>query len=197
MAESSKDIRLRGHISGTGGLSSRFWDELAKPFGQYQRGTEPARRPSRAERYRDRDGNPLYNSTYALDVDTMNYLYPKSGDRTGLHHCFKRLGIPYNPKFRGFTQRGEYVTIDEDVIEELDQLDAVQTIRTTDYEPTTWVLDAEHLATSFLMNGDPNPDSLTWSLDPYESAWASVGLILGDEAFKHVSIYIIGKVNRQ
>ena len=110
----------------------------------------------------------------------------------------KRLGIPYDPSVRGEWRRN----VDIPEVNELENLDvrsdsdseiaecSNNQAELREFIPTereTWILDADYLEKSYLMSGDPNPESLAWNIDTYESAWISVGLILNDEAFKHVS----------
>ena len=47
-----------------------------------------------------------------------------------------------------------------------------------------WILDAETLEAAYAIDDMTLP---TWSTDPYSNLWTSVGLILNDEDFQHVS----------
>ena len=54
-------------------------------------------------------------------------------------------------------------------------------------EIAPWILDAETLEFAFAIDDMTLP---TWSTDPYSNLWSSVGLILDDEEFQHVRIYL-------
>ena len=58
----------------------------------------------------------------------------------------------------------------------------------THVEIEPWILDAETLEAAFAVDDMTWP---TWSTDPYSNLWASVGLILNDDDFQHVSYIII------
>ena len=51
-------------------------------------------------------------------------------------------------------------------------------------EIAPWILDAETLEAAYAIDDMTLP---TWSTDPYSNLWSSVGLILNDDEFKHVS----------
>ena len=51
-------------------------------------------------------------------------------------------------------------------------------------EIAPWILDAETLEAAYAVDDMTLP---TWSTDPYSNLWTSVGLILNDEDFQHVS----------
>ena len=201
--ESTSDIRLRGITSGTGGLGSLAWRDLRSAHDRYRSGFNPRPKKSaqqeRIDSYRDKDGRPLHDSYYAITSDVMKYLYPNYNPKhTYGYHVCKRLGIPYSADYElKLTHRGD---VDMDKSSASDSDDEIETTdvgecsnpggqvtETVPRERETWILDAEYLENSYLMNGNPDPESLAWNIDPYESAWASVGLILNDEAFKHVS----------
>ena len=108
----------------------------------------------------------------------------------------KRLGIPYDPSVQAEWRRnvdkpGPSDDDTEPVVDESVAACSNEQAELREFIPAereTWILDAEYLEKSYLISGDPNPSSLAWNIDPYESAWVSVGLILNDEAFKHVSV---------
>ena len=200
--ESTSDIRLRGICNGTGGLGSLAWRDLRPAHDRYRSGFNPRPKKSaqqeRIESYRDRDGRSLCDSYYAITPEVMKYLYPNYNPRhTYGYHVCKRLGIPYSPEYElKLSHRGDddsdkstdssVEIADSDDVGECSNPNGEVT-GTVPAERETWILDAEYLENSYLMNGNPDPESLAWNIDPYESAWASVGLILSDEAFKHVS----------
>ena len=114
-----------------------------------------------------------------------------------------RLGIPYDPTVRAEWRREIEPLVTDDDEEDSDSptdessdnagfSPSAELREFTPSERETWILDAEYLEKSYLISGDPNPESLAWNIDPYESAWVSVGLILKDEAFQHVSYFILG-----
>lgn len=136
----------------------------------------------------------------------MKYLYPNWDPKPKAYYTCKRLGIPFDPTVRAewhFTRGrtadeireifgiGEDKGPDDDIVIDPGAAECSNPKgELREFIPTereTWILDAEYLENSYLMSGNPNPKSLAWNIDPYESAWASVGLILNDEAFKHVS----------
>ena len=81
--EPSSDVRERGH-SGGSGFRAAAWtrmDNSHTSYRDYYNRINAAPRKSsqqlRIENYRDKDGNSLSKSPYALTPDVMRYLYPK------------------------------------------------------------------------------------------------------------------------
>ena len=210
--EPSADIRERGITGGTGFRASS-WTRMEESYNSYRnyynRINNPPKSASqrRIESYRDKDGNCLSKSTYAITPKVMKYLYPNWNPKPKAYYTCLRLGIPFDPNVRAewhFTRGRDESEVRE--IFDIEEIDESDGLVVTDPEAAacsnpeanlrefipmereTWVLDAEYLEKSYLMSGNPNPKSLAWNIDPYESAWASVGLILNDEAFKHVSL---------
>ena len=80
--EPSTDIRERGVTGGTG-FRARAWTRLEgshSTFREYYdriNGVPPkSSQQLRLESYRDRDGNSLSQSPYAITPEVMKYLYP-------------------------------------------------------------------------------------------------------------------------
>lgn len=203
--EPTSDVRLRGVTGGTG-FRDPIWRSLEPHYNRHRNGFNPRPAKSalqeRIDSYRDKDGQPLCKSHYALTPEVMKYLYPNyREDRTYGYYVCKRLGIPYDPSYeRKLSHRGDLdepvkTTSDEDSSDSIEVAECSNpdgsVTSTEPRERETWILDAEYLENSYLLNGNPDPESLAWNIDPYESAWASVGLILNDEAFKHVSFIFI------
>ena len=108
------------------------------------------------------------------------------------------MGIPFDPSVRAEWRRDIEPTVSEEALANDSDTEEDSEVGTSSDSPAelrefvpsereTWILDAEYLEKSYLLSGNPNPESLAWNIDTYESAWISVGLILKDEAFKHVS----------
>ena len=58
----------------------------------------------------------------------------------------------------------------------------------THVEIEPWILDSETLEAAYAIDDMTLP---TWSTDPYSNLWTSVGLILNDDDFQHVSYFYL------
>ena len=189
MAEDHPDIRVRLGVDRARREGQRLWDTL----NRFNRDNAP----TGSNRRDYSDIIPPQAST------TVGKPLPKPpGYPSNLWFVCARLGIPYDPMWVHRSQhRGEFegLTI-TDVTDEAEVADdgrRTVPVNTNNYEPETWVLDAEYLENAYLLNGTPDPECYLWDNDVYERAWISVGLVLKDEAFKHVStsLEIVQKIS--
>ena len=180
MADQPADIRERLGTERVRREGNRMWEALEA----YHRSTSSSNRPDRSYRNLVPKHPP-----YTVGKPKKPANYPSN-----LWFVCQRLGIPYDPNWvhrsqhRGSDDNPMTITdITDESDEEVEGSPSVP-VGSEPFVPETWVLDAEYLENSYLMNGSPDPESFLWELDVYDQVWISVGLILNDDAFKHVSI---------
>ena len=191
MAERSADIRERGIFA----AGTNNWDWIAATYGRSNSQRSAAQRP-REEVY--------------VCKDPYTVMKPREGKKPYIYYVCKRMGIPYDPNYVHLAAHRGYDPESDSENPETDASSSSESADDSSHEPDarpmvltatehqeavkrsqrpleTWVLDAEYLEYSFLMNGYPDPECYVWEADVYDSVWISVGLALKDDAFKHVS----------
>lgn len=184
MSDQPADIRERIGAVNARRESQRMWDAIDAMNNRHQASSSSSRRR--------RDYSDI-----TPDHPPFTVVKPVKPPGRPPHMWFtcQRMGIPYDPDYEHRSQhRGHWpndcLTI-EDVTDDHKTPRPTVPDNSSGHEPETWVLDAEYLQNSYLMNGSINPDSYVWEADVYDRTWISVGLVLKDEAFKHVSSYFI------
>ena len=172
----SSDIRERGIFNGDG-----EWDRV---MTRINREAEEARQRQRAH-------EQLYLRQFRRPRDLAPF--PRPNLRWWI--C-KRYGIhpdsDYEPRpvFRGYRHSHAYRDVVYGARDDEDQPITVPlVIEPTQSVDTTWVLDSETLE-GFYDSYEVTQDDPVWEIwggDPYARIWASVGLILNDDSFRHVS----------
>ena len=182
MAESrdSRDIREIGVYSDT---HSAMDQALAR-----------RRREDEEIARRRRDHQRLYRAQFERPVRT-----PASRSRkTRRWFACKRRGINpkegiiFGPFFRGEHELPElhadptpeqvFRTSEDDICNSVEAITPRAPIVTA-----PWVLDSDTLEACYALDDMTHP---VWSADPYQNLWTSVGLILSDAEFQHVSLLI-------